>query len=252
MTVSATRAAGTGQPRCLAGRLARRGCGWVLIRPWRARGGRWSSTAGGRVPLVAPQRDAEADQGDTFGDGQRPVERLRQDGERGGGDACSREQQHRGPAGQTCGPEQGDAEDEPAEHVAGTGDVEQDLQVADVTGRGAAGGGDDDVVDEAGLGVGERWGGRTRPSARWPEDQQVAGSEQRGSRPGRGLRIWRTWRRYMPVMPASARAAMTALAVQRTTHSLVVGGERVDRRVVDLDGDEDRSRRRLRRRRRPG
>ena len=44
-------------------------------------------------------------------------------------------EQHGGPAGEDAGAEQGDAEEQAAEQVAGAGEVEQGLQVADVAGR---------------------------------------------------------------------------------------------------------------------
>ena len=111
-----------------------------------------AAAGGGGRRWVAPQGDAEADERDALGDGERPVERLRQHRERGGPDGADGQQDGR-PAGEDAGAEQGDAEEEAAEQVAGAGQVEQGLQAADVTVRGAAGGGDDDVVDESGLGV---------------------------------------------------------------------------------------------------
>lgn len=51
------------------------------------------------------------------------------------------------------GAEQGDAEDEAAEDVAGSAEVEQGLETADVTVFNSAISGCDGVVDEPGLGV---------------------------------------------------------------------------------------------------
>ena len=49
------------------------------------------SNLGGGVALVTPQGDAEADQSNTGGDSHRPIERLWQYRERGGGDGAQGE-----------------------------------------------------------------------------------------------------------------------------------------------------------------
>jgi hypothetical protein len=102
-----------------------------------------------------PQGDAEADQGDADGHRERAVEGLRQDSQREGGDGAVGEQQGR-PAGQDAGPEERDAEQQPAEGVTHPCDEEQGLDSADVAGRGGAEGTVEVVLDVAGIGLGQR------------------------------------------------------------------------------------------------
>ena len=89
---------------------------------------------GRRLALGAPQGDTETDEGDAFRHGHRSVERGGQEGQGSGRDGGDGQQDCR-PAGQDVGAEQGDAEDEAAQQVAGAGEVEEGLQVADVAGR---------------------------------------------------------------------------------------------------------------------
>ena len=62
-----------------------------------------AAVCGGLGALVAPQGDAESDQGDPDRDGHRPVEGLGQDGQRGGRDGAHGEERGR-PPGQDVGP----------------------------------------------------------------------------------------------------------------------------------------------------
>jgi hypothetical protein len=174
----------------------------------------------------------------SFGDGQGPVEGLRQYGEGSGGDGAHGEE-HGGPPGEDPGAEQCDAEDQAAEDVAGAGEVEKDLHVAYVAGGVAAGGGDDDVVDEAWGRVGE---GREddRGDDFGGEDEQVAGGEE-----GEPDKPEHAHLAHLPQVDAGdageSEDAHDSLG-GAADHPLVgVAEEAVRGWVVDLDGDEDGS-----------
>ena len=87
------------------------GAGRVELRADRAGHGR-----DGRGALLAPQRVAEADQGDAGGNGEQPLVDLRQQGDRDGRDGADGEERG-GPAGEDAGAEEGDAEEEAAADV---------------------------------------------------------------------------------------------------------------------------------------
>ncbi len=100
--------------------------------------------------MFAPQRVAEADQGNADGNREQPLGELWQlrggDG-RNGADG----EQHRRPPGENSRPEEGDAEDDPAGDVGEAGAIDEDAHLADVADRGAMGGHREHVVDIVGL-----------------------------------------------------------------------------------------------------
>jgi hypothetical protein len=91
------------------------GAGRVDLRADRA-----GHRPGGRGALVAPQRVAEAGQGDAGGDGEEPEVDLRHQGDRQGCDGANGKERG-GPPGQDVGAEECDAEDEASGEVGEAG-----------------------------------------------------------------------------------------------------------------------------------
>ena len=165
MRLRTTSARGTGQlelprtpgRRCGAGRVCGDGALGHSAPAWvdHARVVDRSRQRRGVRARGAPQRVAEGDHGDAVREGQEPVEGVRQHGEQDGDDAADGEE-HGRPAGEDAGPEQRDAEDEAAGQAGEALDLEDGLQQADVALDRAVGRRGEDVVDVAGVGVGER------------------------------------------------------------------------------------------------
>ena len=148
-------------------------------------------------------------------------------------------QQDGRPAGEDVGAEQGDAEDQATEQVAGAGQVEEGLQAADVAGRGSAAGGDDDVVDEGWGLVGQR--GQERNSHDFGgEHHEVAEGEHEEAEEAEHPHL----ADLVQVHAGEAReredghdglGGAADHPLVRVCHEAVEGG------VADLDGDEDRA-----------
>ena len=126
--VRATSATGTrqlgpaGTPSRRAGAWTRRpsAVGWLIARVRREAPSATAACGVVAGARGAPQRVAEADHGDAVGEGEQPVEGVRQDGERDGEDAGDGQERGR-PAGQDACPVQRDAEDEAAGQVGDPG-----------------------------------------------------------------------------------------------------------------------------------
>src|ERR1035437_2905023 len=100
--------------------------------------------------LDAPQRVAEADQGDAGRGGEEPEVDLRQQGDRQGCDGANGKERG-GPPGEDAGAEECDAEDAASGEVGEAGDLAEGDHQAEVAGRVAAGNGHgEDVGDVAG------------------------------------------------------------------------------------------------------
>ncbi|MGH3613749.1 MAG: esterase/lipase family protein [Pseudonocardia sp.] len=168
--------------------------------------------------LLAPQRPAQADQGDADGNREQPFVDLRQQGDRSACGGADREER-RGPPGEDACAEERDAEDDAAGQVGDAHDQEGGVQQADVAGRGTAAGGGEDVVDVGRCTVSQGWeDGRTDELD--AQHDEIAGAEQDvPSRPS--TPIFLTWLRYIPVMPVRARAAISTFSVWRTVYSAV-------------------------------
>jgi len=185
---------------------------------------------------VVPQGHAQADERDSYGHRQRPVERLRQHRE-----PCRREradgEQAGSPAVEDVRAGHGKTEQDPAEDVAGSGQVEQHLDSADVAGRHEAVRCGDDVVDETGLGVDQLGQDRGRDDLDAQQRQEPDREEQVADQTeGAGRAV---------LTQVHARDAGEGedghdrLGDASGDPLVRLGGEGVGARVTDLDGDVD-------------
>ena len=190
-----------------------------------------------RRAVQAPERIAQADQGDASGNSEEPLV-LRHDA---GSDGCQRPKRQKccSPAGENIRAEKCDPENEPSSQVSDPGDPDDGLHQPDITNRGAIVCRGDEVARVGRRTVSER-GEDKRSDEFGPEHQQVPGGEQDVPEQAEQADL----RDLAEVHPREAGESQGGHAqLQQITGNHVSGGNGggVQVGVIDLDADEDQS-----------